>query len=940
MPQNPTENLIRKEGKNPKAVFVFPSDIAASLWLEAALDITGEGTIPTHRFIAWDRFKEDAVRATVSGRIPVSSVLRKLYALNLAERNKTSQKPLFTSLIPADHADDGSLFAAWIARILPQLSMWEQRRKKGIERGYATKIDAEDNDISFLKTDYNKFLDENRLFEPSWQRPPLRDTGLHYYILFFEAIEDFSEYAELLLNAPFVTLIPVPQPVTTSSADTNAAEIANEKTPSLILYENTRCELREIALEIESLLAAGTPPEEIAISVPDLENIAPYLVREFKLRGIPFTYRAGETLGNLPAGRFFSLVSECVSSRFSFESLKAFLLDRLIPWNHPDIADELISFGIRNHCVASWNENGRELDVWEEAFKTPTKGAASDWRLRDWYRRLRDSCKKIAEATSFADIRKYYFAFREDFLDMEQLNPADDAVFARCLEELTALVGLESQYAAYIPQNPFSFFTSILSEKKYVPQQRSEGVHVFPYRVAAGTPFRYHFVPDASQDKATVLYRELPFLRQDKRQQLHIQEIDASAAFFLLYACSTGGTRFSFSYRTFSGYRIPHGFFTLQIPENTHESSVFDPYRAEREWYATNGIAEQFPKRIYRTQKDGCVAYLKRPAERGFSYLEAAYGSRLPQLNARIKDVQMTGSDIRVSQSDLAVFSICNARWFLGKLLGIEAEVSDAELMNERNLGLLYHDVLKNLYAKIRKEDTVFASSRLDVYRNWADTFAETAAGEHAEFRGPIAAPLISSLVRRITEGVCGILDRDAEILDGFIPDFLEDDIAFSRDGIRYYGKIDRISRRPADNLAVLIDYKSGRVPSPALYHCDEHTGTGDFQVPMYVFLAEESPESPYKGSKIEFAWFGDIRGGDYRPIINNNEEIKHGRKRGMLTRDEFEPAMNSFKEVVSVFADSLRKADFTRPAILSRAECLACDFRKICRYVYAVRPV
>jgi hypothetical protein len=43
---NPVEDAIRKEGTDPSVVFVFPSDIAASLWLEAALGILGGEPCP------------------------------------------------------------------------------------------------------------------------------------------------------------------------------------------------------------------------------------------------------------------------------------------------------------------------------------------------------------------------------------------------------------------------------------------------------------------------------------------------------------------------------------------------------------------------------------------------------------------------------------------------------------------------------------------------------------------------------------------------------------------------------------------------------------------------------------------------------------------------------------------------------------------------------
>lgn len=930
MYKNPVEELIRKEGADDSAIFVFPSDIAASLWLNEALSITGRETLPSSRFIAWDRFKEHAVQSTVAGKKPVTAVLRKLYALELAERNSISGAPLFRSLIPVKFAQDGAIFANWIARLLSQLAVWEITSN----RSTSYTKDDEDNDLSLLKADYGQFLETNLLFEPSWQRPPLKNTGNRYFIFFPEAIDDFSEYASIFMSAPFITPVYVP-------ADTALTEIH--------FYENTREELRAVALTIESLLRSGTKPEEIAVSVPDLETVSPYLLRELSLRGIPIEYRAGESLGSRAAGRLFSLIQNCVSSQFSFASLKALLLDRLIPWKDRKNAEALIYFGIRNHCVTSWKDEGKLIDIWEEAFKTPTKGESGDWDLRSWYRDLKKALSRMVSSENFTSIRNNYFIFREAFLDSSLYAPEDDAVVARCIEELNILASLENHYPLYIPKQAYSFFISVLNDKNYVAQRQLGGVSIFPYRVAAGTPFPHHFILDATQDQATVLNLQLPFLRQDKRVALNILENDASDAFFIIYNCcarqtSTGtcGAHFSFAARSFSGYRTPHGFFRTQIHG---ETNIGDPFTEEREWLATQSVQGDenakpaFPARLYPSQKNGHDNWKKHNAERSFSYLDTPFSGQIPQLSELIIKRQMNGEDIRVSQTDLGIFSICNARWFLSKVLRIEAPASDAELMNERNLGLLYHDVLKKVYEKIRAVDTTFQAAHLGDYRSWSLSFAEEGAADHAEFKGPLAAPLISSLIGKIAEGVGGILQSDAELLDGFIPDFLEDDIAFSSGGINYYGRIDRISRRPGDNVTILIDYKSGKIPTPADYKTTDNQRIKDFQIPMYVFLAEESPNSPYKGSLIEHAWIGNIKEAEYRPIINDNETIVCGSKKGMIPREEFENAMKSFKEMTNYFVSSIQAQDFTRPENLAWQECTTCDFQKICRTTYAVRP-
>lgn len=140
MNKNPVEEYIRREGLKDSSVFVFPSDIAATLWREKALFITQAGTLPSSRFIAWDRFKEEAVKANVAGKTPVSAILRKLYVLDFTMRNAAavlSQKsPFLTRLIPPEYAADGSLFNKSLARILPQLALWELKLERKQENSF------------------------------------------------------------------------------------------------------------------------------------------------------------------------------------------------------------------------------------------------------------------------------------------------------------------------------------------------------------------------------------------------------------------------------------------------------------------------------------------------------------------------------------------------------------------------------------------------------------------------------------------------------------------------------------------------------------------------------------------------------------------------------------------------------------------------------------
>jgi hypothetical protein len=960
---NPVEREIRASGADDSVTFVFPSDIAAALWLEAALGITGRGTIPSGRFIAWDRFKERAVQATVAGKTPVSAILRQLYALDLARRNREAATPIFSSLIPPAYADTSAAFAPWIARVLPSLALLERRRS----RSSRAERDGEDRDLVALKDDYARFLEANSLFEPSWQLPPLVDSGERFVVFFPEAIEDYSEYEPVIEDAPFVRAVSAfgsadARPAIPTSPGARGGKgpgqldffdadpvtddpTGDEDELSLASYPTTRDELKAVALAIENLLREGIPPETIAVSVPDLDTVAPYLTRELALRSIPFEFRAGSPLGARPSGRFFALAADCVASGFAFTQFKALLLDRSVPWKDRNLAEDLVSFGIRNHCVTGWREGAARIDVWEAAFRDPAYAERGDWRIGEWYGKLSRALASLVGSAGFSEIRNRWFSFRESFLDVSLLSPEDDAVLARCVEELASLAALEERFPSLVPAEPFALFVSVLADKKYVRRRAETGVNIFPYRVAAGTPFPYHFIINASQDDATVMYRPLGFLRDDKRSRLLVSDSDASRAFFNLYricplpapraesANATEGTvEFSFSRRTFTGYRIPHSAFARE-EEGAFQAT--DPFALETAWLLGRGSE---PDRLYPVQKAAFDAWRARDGGRNFSYLTEPFGERVEPLTARVRARFLKPEGTLVTATHLNAWATCGAKLLLGQVLSVEEESQDAELMNERNIGILYHDVLCTVYRKIRDEDGSFRKERADTYLEWLALAARDSAGGYAEFRGPLAAPLIDTLADRIIEGAAAVIRNDAERLDGFAPVVLEGKFSHSSDGILYYGQIDRISA-DAEGNAVLIDYKSGFVTPTADYEVSGEGAIGDFQIPLYTLLAERAEGSPCKGSKLGFAWFADIRKGKYQPVVHDRETIPWGSRSRLFSREEFEPSMQALARTAERYARALAEADFTRPKELPWTECASCAFRKICRRVYQVRP-
>jgi hypothetical protein len=928
--------IIKKEISRREVRFVFPSETAASLWAQKTCELGIARSVARNRFIAWDRFKEDAVRTEAQDRTPVSAVVRKLFVETLIRKNaeaavrqknggEVSREALpFLSVIPVEYAPGGAVFAASIAAALPGLGLWETLTAKS---GYTPRGEdsREDRDYSLLKKEYAGFLDSHRLFEPSWEKPPLRDRGHEYYIFFPEAIEDYGEYKNILEKEASIHIVPI--------------EI--EAVPrELYLYDSIRSEIRSAVLEIRRIHEEeGTAYEEMAISAPELETLEPYLLRELDLYNIPYHRRTGSPLGSRGVGRLFSLIGGCGNEKYSFSSLKSLLLNEHIPWKDPQKNKELILFGIANNCVSSYYEKNRFYDVWDKAFKMSRR----EELLYNYYKTLRGSLDAVLGAKSFSGLRKYYFAFREMLLSPERCSGENNRILARCIEELSALIQLEEEFPDCIPPGPFHFFLSLLDDIQYVSQQKHSGVNIFPYRVAAASPFSCHFVLNASQSAATVLYRPLKHLRQDKRNRLQIADHDASRDFFRLYRQDISGRpvrlRISASSRTLSGSAIPHSYFADSV--QAASAPVNDPFLEEKAWWSNVTNAITFPGRIFSIQKKGFErwnALAAAAGQGGFNMFTASFSEKdraAELLKKHILEIQWGApaeggkSRLRVSATDLNKFFYCPLVWVFEKIFGIYRFSLEAELLDERSLGSLYHEILRNLFSQIREKDGLFDPGHIADYRTWVRECVHEAALHYPAFQGPLAAPLITAQEKAISKKLIKMLETESRYFPGYgisgLEETMELVVGLEKGTALLNGKIDRISLVPEGD-PVIIDYKTGGFPSKTACTFNEETGLTEFQMPVYIRLYE----GLHPNMQVVGAYYISIYKNDLGAVVG-----KAGGKKGYV-RGEYQQTIDMIDSYIEEFARRLDRLNFS-PESTQLGGCYECSYRNICRSAYSL---
>lgn len=944
---NLIEQTIKTYGRDLKNVFVFPSRIASRLWFQKSLSITGLGTVPSENYMSWDGFKESCLVSKASSLSPVSNTVRRIFAQYISRLNSEKAKdgkPLFKSLIPQDYAETGAVFSEWIAGILPQLDHFEKRYA---DRSSDFLEDDEMKDYLVLKNEYADFLKKNSLFEPSWVSSEFYSYQKKYIIIYPELMEDFNEHAELLSRQKEISYIPCPK--------------FNQKKNLIDVYKNSGSELKNTVLQIEKLLTEGVRADEIAVSVPDIENYAAYIKREFYLRGIPAEFRSGFKLGLEQAGKLFSLIYDCVQNNFAFEFIKPIVLNKHIPWKDREGAEALIDYGVKNNCAVSWKENKEDAvykNIWIESFKINYERdeieVEQKKKARDWFYSFYYAVNRICESKTFADLQKNYFLFRNELIDENLFSEKDNAILGRCISCLQELLYLEDKFEAYMPCDRFKFFISELDKAIYVPQNTGLAVSIFPYRVAAATPFSYHFVLNCSQDHTNIIYNKLSFLRKDKREALGVFEADASSYFFEAYTESPN-TVFSFSPHSFNSYLIINNLFEISEDEEIKNAERVNKKIKELKYY--DSFLLDYPEKkedyseetsaIYKIQKNAVSTFSTLKRKKDFSYLQNSYDRISEELNSYMEENLFKEGALKLSQTDLKIFTECPVSWFLEKVLSVFSENYDAGIFDARNIGNLSHNVLEVLYKEIGSTDKYFNSKNLDNYIERASLIFDDLAEKSIDFRGALAKPFIQSLKKRVMEAINFVLESDASLLDGYAPKWVEEWIEIENDGILYRGKIDRASFPQDERSGVIIDYKTNNMPTYSSYgkknSSVEEIELTDFQIPMYIFLAESKLKKDLKKETesfetIEHAWFLSFVQQKINKVVNDNEVIPVTRNGSERSREDFQSSIDAFINEAERFAEQVKTQDFTKPSTLSFETCSTCGFKHICRTAYSVK--
>ncbi len=948
--QNIIEKTLQENIKNQDAVFVFPTEIAASMWADRATFVTDCSAVAMERFLAWDKFKGEAVRSENQNKNSVPSMMRFIFASNLIAEN--AENPFFKSLICPDYAKCSGGFTNWIVSILPKLALW----KEYFDKSDVTK-DEEDEDLLVLYEKYSSFLNKFNFFDPAWEKPPFKNNGKHYFVFFPEINSDWEEYKKILeFSKEFITLINVPSDKENGEGEVN-------------FFKNARIEIKNVAGVVRKMHEENKIDwQAMAVSVPNMDLYGPYLDREFDLLEIPHVARFSRPLSKTSAGSFFTQIQECNNSKNSFDSIKNLLLNNELPWKDRQIIQKLILFGMENHCICSFfdSEKKEQKDVWLESFADVK---FKDFEVENFYKKLDFHLKNFASARTFADVRKAYFAFRNNFFEMADCSEKADNILSRCIATLGELIDLEVNFNCAVP-SPFNFFIEQLGKTKYLEQAKTGGVQIYQYKNAACAPFDCHFVVDSSQSSLSVLFKDFSFLNESKRRKLlNREETNVSDKFVQLYQLNSlkNPAYFTCAERTLDGYSQPVSYLKVNnLLHETDEEKLFPDnfYNAERNWFCGENSVE-FPARITQAQSDSFNNWFDLQQKKDSEGQKAC--DVVSSLGAQ-RDKNGESELIFVSASLLKKFYDCPRKWlFDSNKLNLKEKDDVAVLIDQYASGNLYHKIMeiycqKLLENKLPIEISVDEGDVKKLDEKYVEIL-KTAVDEAIISNGTGNEKNCYLKKELLKTTKKSIYDTIYQFVVYFSTIFNDCDVIKTEGKLRYIdselnyifsGRLDCLLQCKKSGQYFLVDFKNTKsaIPSGNLYFDEENYAQQkneageeipleeqnlmDFQMPAYVFLLEQQENIKIKNAA--FIPFKLDSTSKIVPVFGDSMARRSGVNKEIPDYDDFMVNVSKMQECVKNYVQKIQAGDFSLNSNVQNFEkCMGCDFNSICRKTFNV---
>lgn len=910
--------------------FVFPSQVAADSWAEAALGLPGAVALEKDRFLGWDRFLERATRNSApAGKKAAEPADRLIWAL--ATLAQQSRRPFLRILAKPELEPPRSL-APGLARLAPALRGIALDLARAIEGSTANGQSVEVADYLTLSAGYDRFLEAQGLYEVSHLEPVFRES--ERCVIFEPALmPDYARFGARLAAAPGIELFPIFDDAAGARAADNAGPA-----PTLRKYATFREEIQDVLAQCAALVDGGLEPSAIAISAPSLTpDLRAHLGAMARKFGLPLAFHAGEPLSASPFGRLLRALAGAQAEGFSLRTLRALFGKGALGWKSPSAAAALLRYASR-YCLPELSADRQAMAaLWKRTFASCSSPFGAE--ARAFYDALAAAAAAVAGAKSFDALRRSLHDFLDDFIAAPKRGaPAD-----RSIENV--FNGLDSLDAAHrrlgapaLAAAPFEALLFALDATIYSPPQSANAIAVYPYRLGMLLANAVHFVIEASQDSlAPALARYAP--APQELQACLPPGRDLGDAVFRAFDAVRAV--YCHAESSLSGFSVPHPYFLrggIAAEEIAMGTSPLPPDERERMAWR-NSAPGTLPDKIPRPCVEAALGILG-----GDSRGEPS-GGRFPPpaLSAAVqaRDGKIVGGGldpslllalpscdaaplVKLSPARLKSLRECPFKWFASCLPDLDSGAGTANTAE----GVLVHALIRMLLQRIRETDGGFVAAHLDEYRGWIDETFERALEQTLRQQGPALEPSLSSARLKIQDRVERLLAfEEAFAADGWeIGDF---EVALSMPlearGIAFEGRADRVAASvplsAAHRRLAIVDYKKSNTPKKSEFLVNAEGALRDFQLAGYAAMAESA------GELVEEALYWSIEASKAVFVFGSGKERPD--------RDSFEPERRALGQALDSAASRIEAGNFL-DATPGKLACRNCAAKALCRALYS----
>lgn len=590
-------------------ILVFPTENAARYYLSQYVREKRTSVLAT-RAMALDTFAQ--MFSPKHENKPSNKYHRLAFTASFLDCGNTGMTYLYKDSL----FDNRQRFVSFLASILPQLGdLKEGDFKKGeLFRLY--------KDLDNLKRNYELYLEKNGLFEAGWERHSLEfcpSFSGDYVLVGLDADVQMQRLMKELVNVPNIRTLTL--------------DGAKKCT-----YEQYKTEEAELSVLFDRLLKLKKDKvsmEQIAISTPKLEELAPRLERKALECDVPLSFVKSVKLSDTVPGRYLFAIRRCINENMSFASMESLLLNDALPFTDMEANRILVRYMIdNNHQGGSLGYKGdslysglsfeanRKPEEKEKDHENPNKRKPEEYaRALELYKDLKNCLVEIRGASTGDVLIKAIHGLTCRLLgnsEFDQGNDEDRDVYSFIFSELGS-INKTLKESNLEMKSIFSIFMGEVDKISYVDQKRTNGIRVYNYGQDYLIGAKHRFIVGLNDTNVEQKSVGMSFLEDFELQSR--ETYDVTDKILDYYMVSSENLHVSGSVSTYSGTVNAPTYFVIGNHVNadvkpTHDTKLHGADKASLAYASKTVLA---PKGSDVAKTD-CSFMPLDPEKRHFSY--------------------------------------------------------------------------------------------------------------------------------------------------------------------------------------------------------------------------------------------------------------------------------------------------------------------------------